>query len=356
MTPSRSCHEWQECHPSLIFCQTCARMAACRVGAVKAVQTVAVIVQDDAEPFGLGSLVEVWGEPEHPEDRHARLRLPGLHAAPGPGQGPLRLRPVRRARPGGDRGRRPGLPVAAPRLPQPRPGRDRGDQGGRRPRRDPLRALLRRLRARRGGAARRPRVHDALALHRPLEQMYPEAKVEPDVLYCHDGNILTGAGSAAGIDASLHLMRDLYGARVAATVARRIVVPPHRDGGQAQFIERAVPDCDSRDLRTAAGVDHAEPRRGPRRRRPWPASRCMSPRTFARRFRAETGATPALLGHRSSACRPPRSCSSSPTTPSSGSPTRSASATPPPCGTTSPACAASRPQQYRRTFAGRTAS
>ena len=121
--------------------------------------------------------------------------------------------------------------------------------------------------------------------------MYPEAKVRPDVLYCHDGNILTGAGSAAGIDASLHLMRDLYGARVAATVARRIVVPPHRDGGQAQFIERAVPDCDTETfgplLEWILGnldedLDVATLAR----------KSLMSPRTFARRFRAETGATP----------------------------------------------------------------
>src|SRR3954452_856212 len=78
--------------------------------------------------------------------------------------------------------------------------------------------------------------------------MYPEAKVCPDVLYCHDGSVLTGAGSAAGIDASLHLMREQFGARVDATTARRIVVPPHRAGGQAQFIARPAPDCDAEPL------------------------------------------------------------------------------------------------------------
>src|SRR5206468_2602344 len=81
-----------------------------------------------------------------------------------------------------------------------------------------------------------------------LQRRHPEAKVKPDVLYCHDANILTGAGSAAGIDASLHLMRDLYGSRVAASTARRIVVAPHRDGGQAQFIARPVADCDAETL------------------------------------------------------------------------------------------------------------
>ena len=124
-----------------------------------------------------------------------------------------------------------------------------------------------------------------------MARTFPEAKVKPDVLYCHDGNVLTGAGSAAGIDASLHLLRDEYGAGVAAAVARRIVVPPHRDGGQAQFIARPVPDCDAEtlgpllewilgNLEEDLDVDSLARRS------------LMSPRTFARRFRAETGATP----------------------------------------------------------------
>jgi transcriptional regulator GlxA family with amidase domain len=124
-----------------------------------------------------------------------------------------------------------------------------------------------------------------------LQRTYPTARVCPDVLYCHDGNVLTGAGSAAGIDASLHLLREQFGAKVAAATARRIVVPPHRDGGQAQFIARAVPDCDAEtlgpllqwiveNLGEDLGVD-ALARRSH-----------MSPRTFARRFRAETGTTP----------------------------------------------------------------
>jgi len=124
-----------------------------------------------------------------------------------------------------------------------------------------------------------------------LATTFPEAKVRPDVLYCHDGNVLTGAGSAAGIDASLHLMRDLYGAHVAATTARRIVVPPHRDGGQAQFIARPVVDCDAETLgpllewileHLGEDLDVETLAR----------KSLMSPRTFARRFRAETGATP----------------------------------------------------------------
>jgi transcriptional regulator GlxA family with amidase domain len=124
-----------------------------------------------------------------------------------------------------------------------------------------------------------------------LEEMYPEAKVRPDVLYCHDDNVMTGAGSAAGIDASLHLMRDLYGARVAATVARRIVVPPHRDGGQAQYIQHAVAECDTETFGPLLEwiLGHLDEDLDV----PTLAHKSlMSPRTFARRFRAETGATP----------------------------------------------------------------
>jgi transcriptional regulator GlxA family with amidase domain len=124
-----------------------------------------------------------------------------------------------------------------------------------------------------------------------LQQEYPAARVQPDVLYVQDGTVLTGAGSAAGIDASLHLLRQQFGARVAASAARRIVVPPHRDGGQAQYIARAVPDCDAetlgplltwitQNLTDDLGVEALARRNH------------MSPRTFARRFRDETGTTP----------------------------------------------------------------
>ena len=65
----------------------------------------------------------------------------------------------------------------------------------------------------------------------------------PDVLYIDEGNLLTAAGSAAGIDLSLHLIRRDWGAAAANSVARRLVVQPHRDGGQAQFIEAPVPEA-----------------------------------------------------------------------------------------------------------------
>ena len=73
-----------------------------------------------------------------------------------------------------------------------------------------------------------------------LQQRHPLVKVDPDVLYVDSGDVLTSAGSAAGIDLCLHLVRRDHGAKVANSVARRFVVPPHRDGGQAQFIEAAV--------------------------------------------------------------------------------------------------------------------
>ncbi|HET7205898.1 MAG TPA: transcriptional regulator FtrA [Terriglobales bacterium] len=74
-----------------------------------------------------------------------------------------------------------------------------------------------------------------------LAQMYPRVKVEPDVLYVDEGDLLTSAGSAAGIDLCLHIVRKDFGDSVASQVARRLVVYPHRDGGQAQFVDRAVP-------------------------------------------------------------------------------------------------------------------
>src|SRR5215510_15396552 len=73
-----------------------------------------------------------------------------------------------------------------------------------------------------------------------LSRRYPSINVEPDVLYVDEGRILTSAGSAAGIDLCLHIIRRDYGAEIANQVARRLVVSPHREGGQAQFIERAV--------------------------------------------------------------------------------------------------------------------
>ncbi|UDY22417.1 helix-turn-helix domain-containing protein [Nocardioides sp. Kera G14] len=124
-----------------------------------------------------------------------------------------------------------------------------------------------------------------------LQRLYPEAKVVPEVLYVDAGQIVTSAGTAAGLDASLHIWRQEYGAAVAAQIARRMVVPPQRDGGQAQFITRAVVEPDSESFGPLLEwiVDHLDEELDVAG---LAARSMMSARTFARRFRAETGATP----------------------------------------------------------------
>lgn len=133
-----------------------------------------------------------------------------------------------------------------------------------------------------------------------LAEKFPEISVEPDVLYIDEGNVLTSAGSAAGIDLCLYLIRRDFGVEAANSVARRLVVPPHRDGGQAQFIERAVPrpyesdrlgpliDAVRADLSGDYTAENLAARAG------------MSLRTFLRRFEEATGVTPArwLLAER----------------------------------------------------------
>lgn len=125
-----------------------------------------------------------------------------------------------------------------------------------------------------------------------MAQMYPQIDVDPDVLFVQDGRIITSAGTAAGLDACLHLLRQEIGAELTNRVARRMVVPPQRDGGQAQYIDRPIPavqndslaavtDWAMQNLREDLTVDHLAMRAH------------MSPRTFARRFKADHGATPA---------------------------------------------------------------
>src|SRR5688572_30423147 len=74
-----------------------------------------------------------------------------------------------------------------------------------------------------------------------LQARYPDVRVDPRVLYVDDGDVLTSAGTAAGIDLCLHVIRKDLGAEAANAIARRMVVPPHRDGGQAQYVEQPVP-------------------------------------------------------------------------------------------------------------------
>ncbi|GAA3399772.1 GlxA family transcriptional regulator [Pseudarthrobacter polychromogenes] len=125
-----------------------------------------------------------------------------------------------------------------------------------------------------------------------LAAEHPLVQVDENVLYVQDGNIISSAGTAAGIDACLHLVRVELGAHVAAAIARDMVVPPHRDGGQAQFIDRPMPTCGSAPMEKLLRwmVENLEHEHTVNEL----AARVhMSPRTFARRFRSETGATPA---------------------------------------------------------------
>jgi transcriptional regulator GlxA family with amidase domain len=124
-----------------------------------------------------------------------------------------------------------------------------------------------------------------------LQEQFPRALVECDVLYVDDGRIVTSAGSAAGLDACLHLFRSEFGASVATTVARGMVVAPHRDGGQAQFIDSPIPQTSADTLQPV--LDWMAAHLGSEISVEELARRAlMSPRTFARRFRAETGTTP----------------------------------------------------------------
>jgi len=124
-----------------------------------------------------------------------------------------------------------------------------------------------------------------------FRRIFPRVRLQPDVLYVDDGDVLTSAGVASGIDLCLHVVRRDHGAAVADDIARRTVVPPHRDGGQAQYIRRHVPEPAGATTAPARvwALEHLD--------RPLPlsdlASRCaMSVRTFTRRFREETGESP----------------------------------------------------------------
>jgi AraC family transcriptional regulator, transcriptional activator FtrA len=124
-----------------------------------------------------------------------------------------------------------------------------------------------------------------------LTARFPSLRVDPNALYVDEGSILTSAGSAAGIDLCLHIVRRDYGAEIANHVARRLVMPPHRDGGQAQYVQNPIRNEASGGL--APVVQWAQAHLGRVLRVDDLAQRAaMSPRTFARRFRQETGTTP----------------------------------------------------------------
>lgn len=123
-----------------------------------------------------------------------------------------------------------------------------------------------------------------------LAERHPQVTVEVNELYTDAGQVITSAGTAAGIDAALHLVRRELGPAIATRIARRMVVPPHRDGGQRQFVDLPIPECrgDSlSDLLTelVGELDQEHSTASLARRA------MMSERTFARRFQAETGTT-----------------------------------------------------------------
>ncbi|MFG1926748.1 helix-turn-helix domain-containing protein [Cryptosporangium sp. NPDC048952] len=125
-----------------------------------------------------------------------------------------------------------------------------------------------------------------------IANAFPSVTIDADVLYVDEGRVLTGAGSAAGLDLCLHWVRREYGARVANALARSVVIPPHRDGGQAQYIVSPLPEAGDSDrlvevlawmrsnLHESLTVEVLA------------AKALMSPRSFARHFRAATGTTP----------------------------------------------------------------
>ena len=139
-----------------------------------------------------------------------------------------------------------------------------------------------------------------------LAERFPAVRVNAGVLYVDGGSVLTSAGTAAGIDLCLHLVRSDHGAEIANRVARRMVVAAHRDGGQAQFIEQPVARA-RRDDPVGRAMEHALARLAePLSVADLARSAHLSPRQLERRFRAATGTSPGrwLIGQRVQASLP----------------------------------------------------
>jgi AraC family transcriptional regulator, transcriptional activator FtrA len=125
-----------------------------------------------------------------------------------------------------------------------------------------------------------------------LARNYPGITVDPGVLYVDEGDILTAAGSAASIDLCLHVVRQDFGAEIATRLAREMVVPPQRDGGQAQYIDAPMPVLESSNLFADTLAWAQEHLSEPLSVDDLATRSAMSPRTFARRFLAVNGTTP----------------------------------------------------------------
>jgi AraC family transcriptional activator FtrA len=125
-----------------------------------------------------------------------------------------------------------------------------------------------------------------------LAGLHPRVSVNADVLYVDNGSVLTSAGSAAGIDLCLHIVRRDHGSAIANAVARRLVIPPHRDGGQAQLIDLPMPAHPDDDPIAAVMAWALERLDHPLDLDTLAGQAYMSVRTFTRRFRKATGTTP----------------------------------------------------------------
>jgi len=124
-----------------------------------------------------------------------------------------------------------------------------------------------------------------------FRRLFPQVELNPDVLFVHDGRVLTSAGAASGVDACLHLLREDHGSDLANHVARCCVVPPFRDGGQAQYIEQPVPEAGAAST-AATRVWALERLDEPLALADLAGHARMSLRTFARRFHDEVGLSP----------------------------------------------------------------
>jgi hypothetical protein len=303
------------------------------------VHTIAVLALDQVIPFDLSTPLEVFAR--HPPARRAPrlpVRICAEDPTSTPGCSPSARRGASRRSPTPIRSSCP----ASPTSPAPSRRRPRRAEDSREHRHPPGLHLHGRLhpRRRRLLAGLRATTHWIAAAH--LAHAYPDIDVDPDVLYVDNGQILTSAGAAAGLDLCLHMIRRDYGSAVAADAARLSVMPLEREGGQAQFIVHDHPpaprgstiepllrwmqDSTARDLTLDDIAAHA----------------AMSTRTLMRRFREQTGTT------RCSGCTAPASARPStswkpPTTRWNASPPRSASARPPHSATASNASPASTP-------------